>query len=903
MWRFLFIPFLLILSVQAAEESREYPLKQALLVSKTLSLINHNYVEPGRINLDSMFEASLNQIQKTVPEILAQCERPKFCTITVHQAIKRFAYPEGQLGSLRKQLKEILAFMHSHVDADTEKKEIEYAAIDGLLNELDPHSSFMSPEDYREFQVGTEGEFGGLGIVISIKEGLLTVMSPLEDTPAWSAGIKAGDHIVQINDESTVNLPLTEAVGMLRGPVGTKVTLLIKRGGMKSPLKKTLARAIINIEAVQSQVVKTPSGNAVGFIRVKSFQANTERDFHEQLMAMSDAKVKGVLLDLRNNPGGLLDQAVTLSDEILKEGTIVSTVGRDGVLFKQNKAHLDGYEGDWPLIVLVNEGSASASEILAGALKNNQRALVVGRKTFGKGSVQSVYRLPMEAALKITVAQYLTPGNQSIQSVGITPDIELFPLLVDKEHLDIVENIFKTEKDLEKRFDGQANMSVDGPTYTLRYLAQAPSDEKENEEYSNKLKLEKDMDVSVALKLLDRLQSNQRPQMLTEAKKILEEIQAGEEQNLIAGFEKLGIFWNAPSKNLNKKREGKPQAELSFHLLKGGQKLKKIPAGETVELKLQLKNVGNAPFHRLSAQTESEQYLFKNIEFAFGKVAPGETKTWETKLEIPRAAFTEEVPIQLKFQEALNDTPHPVDLILPIEGMKRPRFAHEYVLEENWEQKLKKGESVRLEVKVTNQGEGLSQKPVVALKNLNGRELFIEKGRVALKPLAAGASEPIDFLFHIDGSQGKEAFALELSISDAELIVGLKQKITLNISTATIDPPQQKIYSPPGIQVANLKERVFETPHLFSGEVKDDQMVRDLFIFLDEEKAFYESNPKNEKQLSFQTPLKLKEGSNVVLITARDNYNLVSREVFVLSYHPKEAKKKIANHQEKESPQ
>ncbi|MBI4125359.1 MAG: PDZ domain-containing protein, partial [Deltaproteobacteria bacterium] len=374
--------------VHSLPKDPHYPLAKALLVSKTLSYLDRYYYAPERMEPNAMFEAALTAIQRAIPEILAKCEPQKFCAVTVNQAVKRFHYPEGSLKNLSARLGEVFEFMGRHLDPDTEKHDVEYSAIIGMLDAMDPHSNFMNPDVYREFRVGTEGEFGGLGIVISIKEGRLAVTAPLEGTPAWKAGLKAGDYIVQIGEESTINMDLTEAVGRLRGRPGTAVILKLERGEKKELLTVRLVRAIINIEAVQSKVVKTEREKPVGFLKVKSFQSNTRREVlgHLQKMQTENPGLTGIILDLRHNPGGLLDQAVLLADIFLKKGTIVSTRGRGGSLMDQKKAKDDGWEQNFPLIVLVNEGSASASEIVAGALKNNDRALIVGSTTFGKGT-------------------------------------------------------------------------------------------------------------------------------------------------------------------------------------------------------------------------------------------------------------------------------------------------------------------------------------------------------------------------------------------------------------------------------------------------------------------------------------------------------------------------------------
>lgn len=861
-----------------------YPLAEGPLLSKAISLVNRHYVDSARIDPDAMFEASLNQIQKTIPEVLARCEKPAFCSVTVQKAVRRFSFPGGDLKMLRSRLKDVFQFMELHVDEDTQLKDIEYAAIDGLLEELDPHSNFMSPEAFREFQVGTEGEFGGLGIVINIKDGHLTVMSPLEGTPAWKAGVKPQDRIVQIDEESTINMSLTEAVDRLRGPVGSKVTIKIERTGAKTPLTYTLMRDIINIEAVQSLLVKTPAGNPVGFVRIKSFQGNTERDFYDQIKKLTrkENRLKGIVLDLRNNPGGLLDQSIALADAILKEGTIVSTVGRQGRMIEQNTARNDGYEGDWPIIVLVNEGSASASEILAGALKNNHRALVVGHKTFGKGSVQSVYNLPLGAALKLTVAQYLTPGNQSIQSVGITPDIELFPVIVDKDHLDTAENIFRSEKDLEKHFDGNG-VRAEQPAFKLAYMAPPPEKE-EAGEYSTKLELKEDVAADVALSLMDAITHPHRQAMLEEALATLKAKEKAEDLKITEAFRKLGVNWKtAPA-------EGQPQGELNFQLLENGKTIERAKAGKTLNLQLTFRNVGQVPFYRLVGQTTAEEFLFQNIEFAFGEVAPGQTRKWQTKLEIPKGILTEDIVMKLKFTEANNHIPPEVKLILPLEGLKQPLFTHQYSLEDNWSGKLKKGKAVAMTLNVTNKGEGTSEKPVAALKNLGGKEIFIEKGRVALKALEPGKTQEAQFLFHMDPAWEGESPRFELTIVDADMIVGSKQNITLKINQGEVEPPQATAYNPPVIHLAARQGKVSAGTYVLQGEASDDQTVRDLFIFLDEKKAFYEANAKGGQKFSFKAPLNLQEGNNLIAVTARDNFNLISRQFLSVYYEPQPAK-------------
>lgn len=868
----------------ASAAIEDYPLVKAPLLTQVLVRIKNDYLEPNRIDPAAMFEASLNTIQQTVPEVLSQCQQPTFCTVTVHQAMRRFSIPQKNLLELRTELIHVFRFIDLHADKDTDRAEIEYAAINGLLNELDPHSGFMDPDFYREFSVNTEGEFGGLGIVISLKEAQLTVMSPLEGTPAWRAGIKPGDKIVQIDEESTINMALTEAVGKLRGPVDSQVSMKILREGNKTPLTFKMKRAIINIEAVKSKLVQTPSGKKVAFLRINSFQGNTMRDFYVQLDRLMEEDVAGIILDLRNNPGGLLKSSIQLSDTFLKEGTIVSTVGRNGTLLEREKAEYQGLEGDWPLIVLVNEGSASASEIVVGALKNNNRALVLGHRTFGKGSVQTVHTLPLDknktAALKLTIAQYLIPGNQSIQSVGVVPDIELVPVLVDSEQLDVIPNIIKREADAEKHLNNASTIE-ERPAFQISYL-EPKFVEIDATRYDTGINLAKDTMANIALVLLDDIKSSDRPTMLQEIIPALAKQQALENRKIQAEFKKLNIAWTFEKET----KQEAPQAKVDFQLLKEGKPIVKAIAGEEVTLEVGVTNIGKGPFHRLAAQSDSKSPLFQNIEFAFGSVKPNETKKWKTKMKIPKSLVSESGELTLQFQESNNHQPMNIPLVLPIVGHSRPRFSHLFRLEKDWAQKLKKGKSVQMTFEITNLGPGSSELPSATIKNLSGSTVFIEKGRTNLKPLKPGGKETVQFSFHLDEKPELSELSWEFSIFDADLLAGYQQKIMIDLKNKVMVPASNQTYTPPQILVENPVTISSNPEQIITGNAKDDEVLRDMYIFVEEKKVFYQANIETNDLLSFAATLPLKEGNNSISITARDNYNLTSYHYMVIQYRP-----------------
>jgi carboxyl-terminal processing protease len=315
----------------------------------------------------------------------------------------------------------ILSIVKKNYVEDVETKTLVNGAINGMLNSLDPHSAFLTPELYKDLQSDTQGRFGGLGIEITVKGGILTVVSPIEDTPAFKAGIKPGDQIFKIEDEFTKDMSLVDAVKKMRGLKGTKINLTIKREGVADLLDFSMVRDVIRVQSVKSRTLEP----GYGYIRLAQFQERSDRDMQRALEKLAAEKggIKGLVLDLRNNPGGLLNQAVRVSDMFLDSGLIVYTEGRIESQKQKFFAQKDGTWQEFPIVVLVNGGSASASEIVAGALQDHKRAVVLGTKTFGKGSVQTILPLDDNSALRLTTARYFTPKGRSIQATGIVPDI------------------------------------------------------------------------------------------------------------------------------------------------------------------------------------------------------------------------------------------------------------------------------------------------------------------------------------------------------------------------------------------------------------------------------------------------------------------------------------------------
>jgi carboxyl-terminal processing protease len=315
----------------------------------------------------------------------------------------------------------ILSIVKKNYVEDVDTKNLVNGAINGMLSSLDPHSAYLTPDLYKDLQSDTQGRFGGLGIEITVKGGILTVVSPIEDTPAAKAGIQPGDQIFKIEDEFTKDMSLVDAVKKMRGLKGTKINLTIRREGTPDLIDVSMVRDVIRVQSVKSRTLEP----GYGYVRLAQFQERSDRDVQRALEKLTAEKggMKGLVLDLRNNPGGLLTQAVRVSDLFLDSGLIVYTEGR---IEAQKQKYFAQKEGTWmdiPMVVLVNGGSASASEIVAGALQDHKRAVVLGTKTFGKGSVQTILPLDDNSALRLTTARYFTPNGRSIQATGIVPDI------------------------------------------------------------------------------------------------------------------------------------------------------------------------------------------------------------------------------------------------------------------------------------------------------------------------------------------------------------------------------------------------------------------------------------------------------------------------------------------------
>ncbi len=789
---------------QAAKRAVPYDLTRLQVLNRVIVETKGRYVDPERVVPKRMFLSGLNAVQQHVAPVLVHYETGQSqLTVQVGSAKQSFAVSDvTSPWALTARFREVFAFLQKHLgEEDVELRTIEYAAVNGMLRSLDPHSVLLTPDVFDEMQMSTRGEFGGLGIVISIREAQLTVIKPMEGTPASRAGLQRGDHIVKIDTEGTLNMPLSEAVDRLRGRPGSPVTVMIsRRRGKKwsEPFPVTLTRAVIHIDSVEHKML----GDGVGLVRVKSFQGNTHTDLKLALAALKQKGLKSLVLDLRDNPGGLLDQAVKITDLFIESGTIVTTSSSDPTQREQKFASASGTEGQVPMVVLVNGSSASASEIVAGALRNHDRALVIGERTFGKGSVQVLYNLNDGSALKLTVAQYLTPGDVSIQGVGVAPDIAVEPMTVDKQELDLsVNKQHIRESDLQSHLENTRALLDDGALLTVRYYlakevrnrlrSALPDDREENEEEDEFL-------MRFSRTLLTQAGANaDRNALLELAKPVVGSVSQEELKSAITELKKLGVDWSTGP------NDGPSSFRVAAELLP---RVERAEAGQPLELKVTVTNTGEHPVYRLQATTESQFDLFDQRELVFGRLKPGESKTWVAPLgacfrrrasgaEVqPGCPLPPELParadgLKVVFSELHDRVPEPQEVRTELAALPKPNFAFAAHVADNirgnGDGTLQAGEYATLYVRVKNSGVGPAAAPEANIRNLSGPGILLHRGRFQLDPITPQQDALVAFTFEVLEDFTGEDVRLELFLMDDELGVTLREKLAFPLVPAS----------------------------------------------------------------------------------------------------------------------
>ena len=762
----------------------KHNLAELKVFNLTLLRIKESYVEPNRIDPKEMLFQALDSVQLNIPEVLVEPDEAKDA-LTVVVNDKRETFSTADVDSpwrLAGRLKKIFAFVETNMNPGADLAQVEYAAVNGMLETLDPHSVLMDPEAARELDVSVGGKFGGLGIVIRMVDRKLTVIRPIKSTPAFNAGIKAGDHIVKIDNQSTDVLTSDEAVDRMRGTPSTPVTLWVSRKGETALLRFDLTRALITVESVQYKMLD----KNVGIIKIKNFQGSTAAETEQAMNALKSEGARAFILDLRWNPGGLLEQAVDVSDLFVDEGTLVTTV--KGGHRKPRRASRGDSETSLPMAVLVNSGSASASEIVAGALKNLDRAIVVGTRTFGKGSVQQLYRSEDDGTmLKLTVEQYLTPGDRSIQGVGIVPDVALQRMYVPEKNdapADVVRLMPPTrsygEKDLDAHLTSTYAKDDDKPAYELSFLYEKPKDPAaagttpvtDEEDTADDIVV--DWETSFTRDLLAGQTANTRPALVKAVKGLISKRRVEEDKKLGDALTKLAVDWSAPT-------AGEPAAKLSATVTMSPSG--PVAAGSIVTLTGTVKNDGAGPAYRVHARAHADDPVFDDAELIFGKIPAGESRSFVTRVEVPKDAITRVDRVSFDLSEARGTTAVVPPLEASIESAARPTFAysHHLVDEGNGDGLLQRREKHRLRVIIKNSGAGAATETTAILRNASGDGVQLSSSRMEVGALAPGATKAIEFSFTVQPDLKPDEVVIELLIYDAQLGAQAGEKMKFRV--------------------------------------------------------------------------------------------------------------------------
>lgn len=777
-------------SADGSSGDRNYRISSLSVFSNVALHVKDNYVEPDRIDPKEMLVSALNEIERQIAEVLVEDAGKGKLSIKVMDQEKLLYIDDVEsLWEINLKLREVFRFFEKHLPPQQDVRAIEYAAVNGALSTLDPHSVLLKPEAFAEMKTSTKGEFGGLGIVISVRDSKLTVISPLDGTPASRAGLEAGDVISRIGDVSTVSMPIEEAVRMLRGPEGSKVTIWVDRKGWTESRRYNIVRERIKIESVEGKLLS----NRVGYVKIKNFQQNTGKDLEERLEKLekeAGGKLAGVVLDLRNNPGGLLEQAIRVSDKFLTSGDIVTTVGYGNKLREPKRARWSGTQSEVPVAVLVNKGSASASEIVAGALKNLDRAVVIGERTFGKGSVQVLYDFADNSALKLTIAQYLTPGGISIQNEGVTPDIELKPAWLEEKSVRLFfEPQGHRERNLKSHLERKGKAThAQIPNFELTYLLERDDDdddeEADDEQTPDPNAFDEDYQVTFAREFLLAAGKPSRSKMLETGKRFLESREAKEIERVSARLGELGVDWS-PRPDIGVVDAPELLVSLGFE----DHPTNHVSAGDAVEMVATVENRGERTLHRVRGIIDSEHPAFRGREFMFGKLAPGDTRSWKVATKVPKEAASRSDLLNLELSSDEGALSSKAVLPVVTRYVAHPQFSYSYAMDDakrgDGDGVLEVGEGVDFVIFVTNTGPGDADDVTLRLKSAAKEDLFLERGRVTVGPIASGKTAVGRLKFRVPTTQsGRNELPLELTIYDTGTGEWLEDQFALTAAPA-----------------------------------------------------------------------------------------------------------------------
>lgn len=906
---------------KASDDKLQYVPK--LFDDLALSLKTY-YLDPQRVQPRALMRKALSALENAVDEIYVEDSNPDKPIVSVHLNSKVSVHSLAGIDDLDDavfMLKSLFGFIQKNYRGELGVGNIQYAVANGFLSGLDPHTLVFNPKEFQEFSVHIEGEIFGVGMYVGTRDGKLTVIQVLKGTPAEQAGFRKDDTITKINDESTINMTVTEAVNKIRGPRKSKLTLTVKRTSRSDPSKvETIPidvyRDRVVIKSVESTLINDWEGpgvgakdSPVGYVSVTNFDNHTTRSLREHLAklkaANDDNSLSGLILDLRGNSGGLLRQAIEMSDLFLNKGDIVIQASQGQILHKDQADKQPTDEPDYPIVLLSDRGSASGAEIVIGALQKNDRGIVLGTRTFGKGSVQQLHRLESAqgAQLKITVSEYLIPGNISIQENGVVPDISAQPVTLPSDPTAGRINLFPRDRGLsEKDYDRHLISQFakdEQPSFTMKYLHDPEKYDPDHDPFvTGDLQPTKDKLVGTALAFLGLMQDDYRRSVLLEKKKDkVEAIEARLFHEVVERLGSLEINWengtNSETKNATLQIETKRIEEPS------GDEEDPVPVKKLL-VTASLTNQSDQPLYRVKGITHSDYFLYKNYEFLFGKVKPGETIERSVRMRLPYFPHPRNDLLEVQLSGDDDEVFLTQTSSVESKNIGRPRFAFKAGLFDNKTNQaltqLQPGVEASLRVKVKNVGDAPAHKGVVILRNSTGRQVFLERGRIEFTELEASHETEAELTFSVRSGKPVSEYEFELGVVDSYSNAAITRSVSVPAVGTGSPTFEDKLFQAPtvtaqlesdkgepvlvtGDNVITLNAKMYSPTGVPFKYWVMHSTLGDRADFPD--KILY-SDSKGETELELSTRVYLDEGTNLFTLVAHDQDGLESRRNLVV---------------------